>query len=149
MVFVSVEERIGGCGLRRLFARIVIVLRNARQLIDMSERCGFKNCEVVETCRVVVPRVVNRFFPGVEWGGDSRLSAIPMSAVAGAYLGKHEKFGFAHFLCYFEECIVERLVENQARHVSPGVNTEAIDTHFDEFAVGLDDVVEHSRIFGV
>ena len=72
-----------------------------------------------------------------------------MSAVAGAYLGKHEKFGFAHFLCYFEECIVERLVENQARHVSPGVNTEAIDTHFDEFAVGINDVVEHSRIFGV
>ncbi len=100
-----------------------------------------------------IEEVLGRF-PGVVVAGEVGLVAVDHRTLeALAAFAEHEERGAATFgfvrLCDFEELRDELLVEGKARDMAGGVNTEAVNTHFDELAVAVYDVFGYIVVLGV
>ena len=82
------------------------------------------------------------------------LVAVDDAAESGATFAEHvegsavEAFVLVLF-AQFDEAGDEGRVEGQWGDVAGGVDTEAVNTHFDEFAVALHEVVDNSGVLGV
>ena len=156
VVVVATEEGVLRGGLRTLGAFLVIVVLLLTALhvhVFKVEALVRWNGDLVPRCLVIVPGIVLRLLPRVEWARQGRLVAIPPVGETCAYLRVHEEWGAAALglggLGSSMQLWQEMLVERQARDMATGINAEAIDTHIDKLRVAVDQVVGHMRVLRI
>ena len=101
----------------------------------------------------MIHKILGRF-PCVEVAGEVGLVAISHVREASAALAKHEEGTaietFALILFRdLEELGDKRSIESKARDMACSVDTEAVDTHLDEIAILLNEVLRHGGVLGV
>ena len=156
VIGVAVEFGIVAARLRVLVAVVVALLEAQFLVVEGGGVGAFKHGHRLPVVGIGVPLATQRgvALPGVEVGRERGLSAIGDFAVACAHLGKHVERAVVQALALVLlaqglESRHKGAVERHARDVATGVDAETVNTHLDERAVAVDEILIGLGVLGV